>query len=179
MRALEYRRLSPEAFAVYGTYAAMEDPEANGRPAARIGHPPVEFFRDLVQSSIGQDTTVSFGVCRVGPRPPVIDASEYHDGSCEALIPLDGDVLVHVAPAVPGDRFPTELAEVFLVPRGTLIVLRPGVWHHGPFVLGSERVSCLVALPERLYARDCRSIIVPEEDRIRISGRGLEAAAQT
>ncbi len=173
MRELRYRRLDPAAFAPYGSYAALLEPDAGGRPAPRIGAPPIEFFRDVLQSGIGADTTVSFGVCRVTRRPPVIDASEYHDGCCEALLPLDGDVLVHVAPAVPEGRFPAEQAEVFLVPKGTLVVLRPGVWHHGPFALRAERVSCLVALPERLYARDCKGITVPEQDRIRIVGEGL------
>jgi ureidoglycolate lyase len=173
MRELKYRRLDPAAFAPYGSYAAMIDPEAGRRSAPRLGEPPVEFFRDLIQSGIGADTTVSFGVCRVTRRQPVIDASEYHDASCEALMPIDGDVLVHVAPAVPGDRFPAEQAEVYLVPKGTMVVLRPGVWHHGPFALGVERVSCLVALPERLYARDCHGVVVPAEDRIRVVGEGL------
>lgn len=173
MREVRYRRLDAVAFAPYGSYAAMIDPEAGGRAAPRIGQPPIEFFRDLIQSGMGADTTVSFGVCRVTRRPPVIDASEYHDGSCEALLPIDGDVLVHVAPAVPGERFPAEQAEVFRVPRGTMVVLRPGVWHHGPFALGAERVSCLVALPERLYARDCHAVTVPEEDRIRVVGEGV------
>jgi ureidoglycolate lyase len=173
MRELRYQRLDPAAFARYGSYADMVEPDSGGRGTPRLGAPPIEFFRDLVQSGIGGDTTVSFGVCRVMRRPPVIDASEYHDGSCEAIMPIDGDVLVHVAPAVPGDRFPAEQAEVFLVPKGTMVVLRPGVWHHGPFALRSERVSCLVALPERLYARDCHGVTVPEEDRIRVVGEGV------
>ncbi|HET6438094.1 MAG TPA: ureidoglycolate lyase [Anaeromyxobacter sp.] len=174
MRELRYRQLDPDAFAPYGSYAALIEPDSGPRPAPRIGALPIEFFRDVIQSGLGRDTTVSFGVCRVTRRPPVIDASEYHDGSCEALMPMDGDVLVHVAPAVPGDHFPAEQAEVFLVPRGTMVVLRPGVWHHGPFVLGrAERVSCLVALPERLYARDCQAVALPPEDQIRVLGEGL------
>jgi ureidoglycolate lyase len=173
MRELRYRRLDPAAFAIYGSYAAMIEPDAAGRAAPKLGQPPIEFFRDLVQSGMGTDTIVSFGVCRVSRRPPVIDISEYHNASCEALMPIDGDVLVHVAPAVAEDRFPAEQAEVFMVPKGTMIVLRPGVWHHGPFALGSERVSCLVGIPERLYARDCHFAPVPPEDQIRVVGEGV------
>jgi ureidoglycolate lyase len=173
MRELRYRALDAAAFAQFGSYAAMIAPDAGGRPAPRIGQAPIEFFRDLVQSGLGADTTVSFGVCRVTRRPPVVDESEYHDTSCEALMPMDGDVLVHVAPAVPGGRFPAEQAEVFLVPKGTMVVLRPGVWHHGPFALRSEQVSCLVGLPERLYARDCVGVKLPLEDQLRIQGEGL------
>ncbi len=49
MRELRYRRLDPGAFAPYGSYAAMIAPDAGGRAAPRIGAPPVEFFRDLLQ----------------------------------------------------------------------------------------------------------------------------------
>jgi ureidoglycolate lyase len=173
MREIRYRPLDAAAFAPYGSFASMIAPDGGGRAAPRIGEPPIEFFRDVIQSGIGTDTTVSFGVCRVTRRPPVIDASEYHDTSCEALMPIDGDVLVHVAPAAPGDRFPAEQAEVFLVPKGTMVVLRPGVWHHGPFAIRAERVSCLVGLPERLYARDCVGGNVPPADQLRVVGEGL------
>jgi ureidoglycolate lyase len=173
MKEIRYKALEAAAFSRFGTYAAMIDPEANRPPAIRIGAPPIEFFRDMLQSGLGQDSVVSFGVCRVQKRPFVIDASEWHDTACEAMMPIDGDVLVHVAPAVPDGRFPSELAEVFLVPRGTMIVTRPGVWHHGPFALGGGSVSCLVALPERLYARDCKSVALAPKERLKIVGAGI------
>ena len=68
-----------------------------------------------------------------------MDVSEYHDTCCEVVLPLDGDVLMHVAPAVPEKEFPFDQAEVFLVPRGTLCCLRPGVWHHAPYALRDGR----------------------------------------
>jgi len=175
MRDLAYRPLSPEGFAPYGHYAPMIAPDADGRSAPKLGQPPVEFFRDLVQSGTANDMTVSFGTCRVTRRRAVIDASEYHDTACEGLLPIDGDVLMHVAPAGPGRRFPAESAEVFLVPRGTMVVIRPGVWHHAPFALApAQTVSCLVALPERLYARDCQECSIPQEEQIRIVGPRIE-----
>ncbi len=173
MREIRYRELDRESFSRYGAFAAMAEPDGEGSAPPRIGMPPVEFFRDLLQSGLGLDTVASFGVCRVYRRPSIVDASEYHDGACEAILPLDADVVVHVAVGTVPGRFPTELVEAFRVPRGTMLALRPGVWHHGPFVLGAERASCLVALPERLYARDCTEIRIPEEGRVRISGEGL------
>jgi len=173
MRELKYKALSTAAFGIYGSYAAMISPEKNEPGSIKIGAAPIEFFRDMLQSGLGSDCVVSFGVCRVARRPFVIDASEYHDTSCEAMMPIDGDVLVHVAPAVPDDRFPGELAEAFLVPKGTMVVTRPGVWHHGPFTLGAESVSCLIALPERLYQRDCHSVALEGENRISIVGAGI------
>ncbi len=168
MREISCKKLEPESFGRFGSYANMLDPEANNPPSFHLGAAPIEFFRDMLQSGLGADSVASFGVCRVFPRPLVVDASEYHDAACEALMPIDGDVIIHVAPAVPGAAFPGAAAEAYLVPRGTMVVLRPGVWHHGPFALGAGSVSCLVALPERLYARDCREVALPEGERIKI-----------
>jgi ureidoglycolate lyase len=168
MRDITCKKLSPESFGRFGSYADMINPEANTPASIKLCDPPIEFFRDMLQSGLGHDSVASFGVCRVSPRPNVIDASEYHDGACEALMPIDGDVMIAVAPAVAGSMFPGDAAEAYLVPKGTMVVLRPGVWHHGPFVLGDRSVSCLVALPERLYARDCREVALSADEKIRI-----------
>ncbi len=169
MRTVAYEKLSADAFAPFGSYAVMINPTTE-----RIGAEPIEFFRDMVQSSLGTSTAVSFGVCRVGTRPYVIDVSEYHDGCCETLMPIDGDVLIHVAPAVAAAQFPFESARVFHVPQGTLVCLRPGVWHHGPYTLAKSPVNCLVALPERTYMIDCKTYEFPRAQRIAITGPGIE-----
>ncbi len=165
MKQLTWKKLSTEGFAKYGTCANMINPAG-----PRIGAEPIEFFRDMVQSQLGPATMASFGVCRVVRRPFVLDVSEYHNSCCEILLPLDGDVLMHVATAVAEKEFPFDQAEVFLVPRGTLCCLRPGVWHHAPFALGTDVVNCLVALPERTYMNDCTVYQFPEEKKIRIAG---------
>jgi ureidoglycolate lyase len=165
---IAWRKLSPEAFAAYGTFAAMTAPAG-----PRMGEPPVEFFRDMVQCHFGTTQVASFSVCRVARRPYVIDVSEYHDSCGEIVLPLDGDVLLHVAPAGPQKEFPAAAAEVFLVPRGTLCSLRPGVWHHAPFAFGCEAVNCLVVLPERTYANDCKVFALPKKEHLRIVGDGI------
>jgi len=175
MKEITCKKLKPESFARFGSFADMIRPEANTPASVTLCNPPIEFFRDMLQSGLGLDSVASFGVCRVGPRPQVIDASEYHDGACEALMPIDGDVVIAVAPAVAGSAFPGDAAGAYLVPKGTMVVLRPGVWHHGPFVVGTETVSCLVALPERLYARDCVEIKLSEAEKIKIVGGALKA----
>jgi ureidoglycolate lyase len=175
MKEITCKKLSPELFGLFGSFADMINPQANKPASLPLCDPPIEFFRDMLQTGLGRDSVASFGVCRVSPRPPVIDASEYHDGACEALMPIDGDVVIHVAPAVAGNVFPGHAAEAFLVPKGTMVILRPGVWHHGPFTVGNETVSCLVALPERLYARDCVEIKLGETEKIKIVGGGLKA----
>ncbi|WP_455383184.1 ureidoglycolate lyase [Salinispira pacifica] len=168
MKKLQYRELSLESFAPFGSYASMIDPAT-----VRIGAPPVEFYRDMIQAGLGPAQTASFGVCRVTRRPYVINVSEYHNGCPEVIMPLDGDVLIHAAPAVPEREFPADLAAVFRVPKNTLVVLRPGVWHHGPYTIDTPYVNCLVMLPERTYMNDCAFYDFPESEWIEITGPGL------
>jgi ureidoglycolate lyase len=58
--------------------------------------------------------------------------------------------------------------EVFRVPKGTLLILRPGVWHCAPFAENADVVNILVVLPERTYANDIYFYMVPKDDQIRI-----------
>ena len=171
MREITYSPLTLEKFAKYGSFAGMIDPVW-----PRLGAEPIEFYRDMVQTHLGSSTSASFGVCRVARRPFVMDVSEYHNGCCEVVMPLDGDVLMHVAPAVPEKEFPFDQAEVFLVRRGTLCCLRPGVWHHAPYALGTSAVNCLILLPERTYMNDCTVFQFPPERFLRIVGQGLSHA---
>jgi ureidoglycolate lyase len=167
MKEITARKLSLEGFAKYGMYANMINPSA-----PKLGAEPIEFYRDMVQCQLGLSPVASFGVCRVVKRPFVMDVSEYHDTCCEAVLPLDGDILMHVAPAVPEKEFPFDQAEVFLVPKGTLCCLRPGVWHHAPYAVRTDVVNCLIALPERTYMNDCKVYAFPADRHMKIVGEG-------
>jgi ureidoglycolate lyase len=168
MKQITYRKLSPEGFAKFGSYASVINPVG-----PKLGAEPIEFFRDMMQSQLGTAPVASFGVCRVVKRPFVMDVSEYHDTCCEIVLPQDGDVLMHVAPAGPEKEFPFEQADVFLVPRGTLCCLRPGVWHHAPYAFRSDVVNCLIMLPERTYMNDCKVYQFPADRQITIVGEGV------
>ncbi|MBF0244437.1 MAG: ureidoglycolate lyase [Planctomycetes bacterium] len=158
--------LSLEAFRPFGQYAAMINPSET-----KLGQPPVEFFRDMLQQPVGSSGQLSFSTCRVETRKPVIDVSEYHMACAEGILPLDGDALIHVAPATPvGAPFPAENVMVFRVPQGTLVVLRPGVWHHAPFTCSKEPVNVLIILPERTYAIDCEVLELKGNKQIPIKG---------
>jgi ureidoglycolate lyase len=168
MREITWKKLSVEGFAKYGAYANAINPVG-----PHLGAEPIEFFRDIVQSTLGSVPVASFGVCRVVKRPFVMDVSEYHDTCCEIVLPQDGDILMHVAPATVEKEFPYDQAEVFLVPRGTICCLRPGVWHHAPYALSTPVVNCLIALPERTYANDCKVFPFPADRRMKIIGEGV------
>lgn len=166
MKTVAVRDLSLEGFLPFGTYANLVNPTAE-----RFGTPPVEFYRDLLQQDLGSSVPVSFSVCRVEPRPPVIDVAEYHSRTGEGILPLDGDVLIHVGPATPtGAPPPVDRFQVFRVPRGTMVVLRAGVWHHAPFTTGDAPANVLIGLPERTYANDCVVVDLDEGQRLEIAG---------
>jgi len=164
MRTIKAKALSVDGFLPFGFYANMIDPDAQ-----RLGAPPIEFFRDMIQEDLGRDSTVSFSTCRIEKRDLIINVSECHSKTAEGLMPLDNDVLIHVAPAVAdGAGVPLGDMEVFVVPKGTMVVLLRGVWHHAPFVFNSDSANILVILPERAYANDCVVVESDEADYIRI-----------
>jgi len=163
MRQVKARELDREAFLTYGTYHRMVDPKAE-----KIGDAPIEFFRDLVPVDLGSSASASFSVCRVGRRPLVVDTLEYHDVCGEGILPLDADVLIHVAPATLPGVIPLEKIEVFRVPRGTMVSIKAGVWHHAPYALNTEVANVLIVLPERTYALDCEVCELEKKDQVAI-----------
>ena len=157
------KELMLEAFQPYGFYANMTPP---GGPV--IGKPPIEFYRDMLQLDLGGATSASFSICRVEDRPLVVDVSECHTACGEGILPLDGDTLMHVGMACPGMKPPVKDIEVFRVPRGTMVTLRPGVWHHAPFTTNGKPVNVLIVLPERAYANDCNVVEIPKRQQVRV-----------
>ncbi len=162
MRKVKVEELGVESFLPFGSYANLIDPDAE-----KLGAPPIEFFRDMVVQDLGGASLASFSTCRVEKRDPVIDVTEYHSSCGEGMLPLDGDILIHVGPASPADgTVPLDKIKVFRVPKGTMVVVRPGVWHHAPFVVDGDAANVLIVLPERTYANDCIVVELSGADRI-------------
>jgi ureidoglycolate lyase len=165
MRTVRTEALSAAAFLPFGNYANCFDPQGE-----YIGGEPIWFFRDLVQQSLGSATNASFSTCRVVPRPLVVTTLECHSFTGEVLLPLDEDVVIYVAPATPpAAPVPLDRLRAFDVPRGTLVALRPGVWHHAPLVRGTHPANVLVVLPERAYANDCSVVELAPDERVQIT----------
>ena len=152
MRTAKVERLGRDGFAPFGEFARMMDPDTEF-----IGRKPIQFFRDMVPLNLGGATVAGFSVCRVEKRPMVVDVTEYHTGCGEGILPLDADILIHVAPATPTGVVPWDRVRVFRVPKGTFVALKAGVWHHAPFLADAraKAANVLIVLPERTYANDC------------------------
>ena len=164
MRKAPIKELTLESFCPYGSFANMINPQT-----FHLGAKPIEFFRDMVLLDLGTDTHAAFSVCRVEKRPLRVDATEYHNHCGEGILPLDGDVLIHVGPATPKGEVPAEQIEIFRVPKGTFVALRPGTWHHAAFAYQSDYVNVLIVLPERTYTNDCTVHAIPEAQQIEIA----------
>jgi len=152
VHTIRAEKLTRDAFAPFGDFARMIDPEAEV-----IGKKPIQFFRDLVPLNLAGAGIASFSVCRVQQRAPVVDVTEYHTACGEGILPLDADIVIHVGPATPPGEVPVKSLRAFRVPRGTFVALRPGVWHHAPFLddRKAKAANVLIVLPERTYANDC------------------------
>jgi ureidoglycolate lyase len=161
MKTIKIQKLAHETFEKYGIFKDMLHPEGE-----KVGNGPIEFFRDMVQVRSMQVNSASFSVCRVTKRELIVDVSEFHSFCSEGTLPLDGDIIIHVGPAAPGDEVPEDKIEAFLVPKGTFISLNPGVWHHAAFAYGADAVNVVIVLPERTYANDCK--VVELKERIHI-----------
>lgn len=162
MRKAKIKDLTLENFKEYGYFADMINPDATC-----IGEEPIQFYRDMLPFNT-DNTNITFSVCRVIDRKKVVDITEYHTSTPEGILPLDGDVVMHVGIATPEGEVPLNDMEIFRVPQGTMVVLRPGVWHHAIFADGCECVNTLIVLPERTYANDCIVVELEEEEQIEI-----------
>ncbi len=165
MRSVPVRALDLGAFEPFGTFTQLID---NPRIIAALPR-PVVFRPDMIQLPLAGSTTASFSLCRVEPRDLVITGGEYHNSASEGILPLDEDILIHVAPPTnPRLGIPVDQFEVFRVPVGTMVVLRPGTWHGAPYAAGDKPANVLVVLPVRTYAVDSASTRLEPEQQVTI-----------
>jgi ureidoglycolate lyase len=156
--------LTLEGFKPFGSYANMIDPAG----VNTFDQPPIQFMPDMIELDTGSENA-SLSVCRVQPREAVVDKTEFHSFSGELILPLNGDILIHVGPPTPKDDPPLDQMRIFYVPQGTAVVLKRGVWHHAPFAVGNKSVSTLIGLPPRTYADDCEEVGLSGDDMLRIA----------
>lgn len=163
MRQIQYKSLDPVSFKKFGSFSDMLNPTAE-----KLGPGMIEFYRDMEQVAFPAGAQPSLSANKAQRRPWIIEKCEYHNFAGEGLIPLDGDILIHLAPASRGPRVPFDRIEVFRIPKGTFVSLRPGVWHHAPFPFLDATVHTLVLLPERTYENDCQVVLFSDDEKIEI-----------
>ena len=134
---LKARELTVEAFAPYGSFVlASECLKDTGEPIAYVPE-------QLNVALCGSDAAI--GVCRVAPQQKVMGSMESHAHTEEGWILINGAGVA--AFGRPGADADAAQYEAFLIPQGTILSLKTGVWHFGPFPVNGEALYAYAILP--------------------------------
>lgn len=161
MLKFKIEQLSAEAFKPFGHYYNMDDPQGYS-----LDGPLHKFYPDRLWDAYAGH--VGFSAIRVRKHEKmIVDTIEYHTTTSEIILPINGDMILHVAPASAGTPV-THLTKVFLVPKGTMVQMNAGVWHLAPLPAEVDELHALIILPECTYANDCTVVPLSEDEQFEI-----------
>ncbi len=161
MRQIHVETLTHEAFAPFGQFYSMEHPQ--GHALCGELH---RFFPDRVNADSNHRVGYS-PILVKKPAEMVITQQEYHTTTWEMILPLNDDMILHVAPASGGTPV-TEQAKAFLVPKHTLVKMNAAIWHLAPLPANVEELAAMIILPECTYANDCTVVDLTPEQQFEI-----------
>ncbi|MBQ3115592.1 MAG: ureidoglycolate lyase [Clostridia bacterium] len=158
MRTIKVEKLTKEAFAPFGTYYDYANPD--GYALCGEIH---KFYPDRLTAY--HDAQVGFSPIVVKkPDQMKITQVEYHTRSAELIMPLNDDMIVHVAQPSAGKPIP-EFTKAFLVPKNTMIKMNACVWHLAPLPANEKQLNALIILPECCYINDCTVVDLKEDEQ--------------
>ena len=161
MRQIKAEVLTHEGFAPFGQFYPMEQPQ--GYALCGELH---QFFPDRLTAD--SNHRVGFSPILVKkPDKMIITQQEYHTTTWEMILPMDDDMILHVAPASAGTPV-THLAKAFLVPKHTLVKMNAAIWHLAPLPASRDQLTAMIILPECTYALDCTVVELPEAQQFEI-----------
>ena len=161
MRTIRPIPLTKENFAPFGQYYTMGQPD--GYALCGAIH---KFYPDRITGDA--EHRLGFSPLVVSkPERMIITQQEYHLNSWEILLPLDDDMIIHVAPASAGKPVPDEV-KAFIVPKNTMVKLNTAIWHLAPLPVNNDKVTVMVVLPEATYVTDCIVVDLNEEEQFEI-----------
>ena len=161
MRQVKVEALTHEAFAPFGQFYAMANPQGYALSGALH-----QFFPDRLTADSNHRVGYS-PICVRKPRKMIITQQEYHTTTWEMILPLNDDMILHVAPASAGVPV-THLAKAFLVPKNTLVKLNAAIWHLAPLPVSADALTAMIILPECTYANDCTVVDLKQEEQFEI-----------
>ncbi len=158
MKKIKVEQLSKQAFAPFGAYYDMANPD--GYALSGELH---NFYPDRLTAY--HDGQVGFSPITVKkPKQMKITQIEYHTTTCEIILPLSDDMILHVAPPSAGKPLP-ELTKAFIVPKNTLIKMNACVWHLAPLPANADSLTAMIILPECTYMNDCIVVDLKEDEQ--------------
>ncbi len=159
MKTVKLEKLTKEAFAPFGQYYDMVNPE--GYPLSGELH---RFFPDRLTTWAGV-TNIAFSPILVKkPKDMVITSAEYHTTTSEIIMPLNDDMIIHVAPPSAGKPVP-EYTHAFLVPKNTMVKMNACIWHLAPLPANKDELTALIILPECTYINDCTVVEFKDDEK--------------
>ena len=161
MRTIKAEPITNEAFAPFGQFYNMLDPK--GHPLCGELH---SYYPDRLTAAAFKNVGYS-PIAVKKPAEYVITAQEYHNTTWEMILPLNDDMLLHVAPASAGVSV-NEQAKAFIVPKGTLVKINAAIWHLCPLPIHEELLSAMIVLPECTYASDCTVVELAPDQQFKI-----------
>lgn len=161
MKVIKVEQLTRESFAPFGTYYDFDHPK--GYALCGELH---RFFPDRLVESFGG--RLGFSPITVKrPEQWIVTEVEYHTTTPELILPLNDDMIVHVAPPSAGVPV-TEETKAFLVPKHTMIKLNAAIWHLAPLPANSPELLAMIVLPECTYMNDIKVVKLSAEEQFRI-----------
>jgi ureidoglycolate lyase len=158
MRTIKAQLLTKENFDKFGSYTDLLNLDKSN-----LG----DFCPDLLLDHVGGNLPLGFsGLVVYKPKKMIIDTVEYHNYTSEIILPLDTDIVIHVAPV--SNELVPEQTQAFIVPKGTVVRLNIGIYHLAPFSIEKEIGHVMIALPQRTYKNDCYIFNYDEEERVEI-----------
>ena len=163
MRTIKAEKLTRDAFAPFGMFYSMTDPE--GYSLNGEFH---RFFPDRITEAYISRAAFS-PILVKKPDVMKVTQAEYHTTTPDLILPINDDMIIHVAPASAGTPVP-ELTRAFVVPKGTLVKINTAIWHLAPLPVHETELQAMIILPECTYANDCTVVDYPEKDWFVIEG---------
>ena len=158
LRKIKAQPLSEAAFRPYGSYASITDPKGSN-----LGG----FYNDQVCMPVNGNWPLGLSpLIQNKPEKMIVTKAEYHNTTGESMVMMDDDMVLHVAPA--SNKPVPELTQAFIVPKGTVVYLKTGVWHCGAFPINKDEAHVLIMLPERIYMTDCELVEYDESQYMEI-----------
>lgn len=161
MKIIKAIPITNEEFAPFGQFYKMSDPD--GYALCGEIH---KFYPDRVVGD--SNTRIGFSPILVKkPKEMIITQQEYHTTTWEMILPLDDDMILHVAPASAGTPV-TDYVKAFIVPKNTLVKMNSAIWHLAPLPANNDSLTAMIILPECTYANDCTVVDLDDNQKFKI-----------
>lgn len=151
MKTIKVQPLTVQDFAPFGQFYDMANPQGHALKGEIHS-----FFPDRLVAYQGSQVAFSPIVVKK-PQVMKITQIEYHTTTCEIIMPISDDMILHVAPASAGNPV-TDQTKAFLVPKNTIIKMNACIWHLAPLPANNDSLTAMIVLPECTYMNDCKVV---------------------